>query len=119
MIAGSLVDQAKDDLNVLALLLAVAGIGIAIAGTKLLDEGHRLRTKGYLAIGLALLGLGLTVSQIVLMASLVWSSLTSHGSFQPWLLLAGVYFVGVVAIAVALVWVFVKAIVYTKTAPKD
>jgi len=119
VIATSLVDQAQGDLNVLTLLLTVVGLGIAIAGPRLLDEGHRVRKNGYLAIGLAVIGLALTVSQLVLMAGLVWSSLTNHGAFQPWLLLAVTYFVAVALIAVALVWVLIKAIVYTTRAEKD
>jgi hypothetical protein len=119
VIAATLVDQAKDYLNVLALLLTAVGLGVAIAGPRLLDEGHRVRKNGYLAIGLALIGLALTVSQLVLMAGLVWSSLTSDGSFQPWLLVAGAYFVAIVAIALVLLWTLFKAVVYTTKAEKD
>lgn len=119
MIATSLVNQAQDDLNVLTVLLTVVGLGIAIAGPRLLDEGHRVRKNGYLAIGLAAIGLALTVSQLVLMAGLVWSSLTNHGSFEPWLLVADTYFVAVVIIAAALVWFFIKAVVYATRAEKD
>lgn len=119
MIARELVDQAKDDLNALGLLVAVVGLGIAVFGPKLLDEGHRERPKGYLAMVLAVIGLALTVSQLVIMGGLVWSALTGHGSFQPWLLLAVVYFVCVIALAVALFWFLGKAIVYTLRAGAD
>ena len=119
MIAESLVDQAKDDLNAFVLFVTVAGVVIAIFGPRLLDEGHRIRRNGYLAIGAALIGLGLTVSQLVLMAGLVWSSITGNGSFQPWLLLAVMYFVVAVIIALALVWLLCKAIAYTAKAGED
>lgn len=117
MIAG-VVQDAKDNLSVLGLVVTVAALVVPTLGARrFLDEGHRQRSNGWIAIALALAGLAVAGSQLLIMASVVARSFTGNGEFESWLVYHTVFFALVVALTCWLGVLLAQAIGYTRRCP--
>ncbi len=116
MISGTLVQDAKDNINGVSVLATVAGLVVAVFGWRLLDESHRMRSKGLIAVALSFFGLIIVAAQLAVMGGVAWQSVRNHGSFEPWLFLHDVYFVALIVIAGLLLVLLFKAAGYTSRA---
>ena len=116
MIVADLVDDAKENLDLLSLAVAVLGFGLAAFGSKLLDKRHRRRPQGWLAIGLAGVGLVVVGSELAVMFEVGRDSITNRGGFEPVLLFHDVLFLVFVGVFIGIVILLIKAISYTRKA---
>jgi hypothetical protein len=116
VIVAALVQDAKDNINSVSVLATVAGLAVAVFGWRLLDEGHRVRSKGVVAVFLSFFGVLVVAAQLAVMGAVAWQSVNSQGSFEPWLFLHDVYFGVLIVIAAILLVLFFKALRYTSRA---